>query len=238
MYEKRKDFKMSKYTTLLFDADATLMDFHRSEREAVKECLDFFGLPSDDSVIKTYSEINAGYWKMLERGEIEKDKLYPARWQSLIDHYGFDCKACEISDKYIERLATKSYMLDGALDLCKKLHGKFKMYIVTNGQKDIQRSRLFPSPIFKYFDGCFISEDIGYEKPSVKFFERVIKEIPEYDPRKTIIIGDSLTSDMQGGINIRIDTCWYNPNGKTLPDGYELTYIVKDFDEMAKVILN
>lgn len=229
---------MSKYTTLLFDADATLMDFHRSEHEAVTECLEFFSLPSDESVIKKYSEINAGYWKMLERGEIEKEKLYPARWQSLIDFYGFDCKAKDISDKYIERLATKSYMLDGALELCQKLYGKFKMYIVTNGQKDIQKSRLFPSPIFKYFDGCFISEDIGHEKPSIKYFEAVISQIPDYDPKKAIIIGDSLTSDMQGGINAGIDTCWYNPAKKALPDGYDLTHIVSNFDEMADILLN
>ncbi len=228
---------MSKYNTLLFDADATLMDFHRSEKEAVRECLEFFSLPSDDTVIAKYSEINAGYWKMLERGEIEKEKLYPARWQSLIDHYGFNCKAVDISNKYIERLATKSYMLDGALELCQRLHGKFKMYIVTNGQKDIQKSRLFPSPIFKYFDACFISEDIGYEKPSVQFFDAVIKEIPSFDPKRTVIIGDSLTSDMQGGINIGIDTCWYNPNEKPLPEGYKLTYIVKNFDEMADVLI-
>ena len=228
---------MSKYEILLFDADATLMDFHRSEKEAVTECLEFFSLPSDDSVIKKYSEINAGYWKMLERGEIEKEKLYPARWQSLIDFYGFDCEAKAISDKYIERLATKSYMLDGALELCQKLYGKFKMYIVTNGQKEIQRSRLFPSPIFKYFDGCFISEDIGHEKPSIHFFNAVTPQIPDYDPNKAIIIGDSLTSDMQGGINAGIDTCWYNPAGKELPKGYDLTYIVKDFDEMAEVLL-
>ena len=228
---------MSKYEILLFDADATLMDFHRSEKEAVTECLEFFSLPSDESVIKKYSEINAGYWKMLERGEIEKEKLYPARWQSLIDFYGFDCEAKAISDKYIERLATKSYMLDGALELCRKLYGKFKMYIVTNGQKEIQRSRLFPSPIFKYFDGCFISEDIGHEKPSIHFFNAVTPKIPDYDSKKAIIIGDSLTSDMQGGINAGIDTCWYNPAGKELPEGYDLTYIVKNFDEMAEVLL-
>ena len=225
-----------KYKILLFDADATLMDFHRSEHEAVTECLEFFGLPSDDTVIAKYSEINAGYWKMLERGEIEKEKLYPARWQSLIDFYGFDCKAKEISDKYIERLATKSYMLDGALDLCQKLHGKHKMYIVTNGQKDIQKSRLFPSPIFKYFDGCFISEDIGYEKPSIRFFYAVTSSIPEYDPASTIIIGDSLTSDIQGGINAGIDTCWYNPHGKEAPKDMPISYIVKNFNEMAEVL--
>jgi 2-haloacid dehalogenase len=229
---------MSKYKILLFDADATLMDFHRSEKEAVKECLEFFNLPSDDSVIAKYSEINSGYWKMLERGEIEKEKLYPARWQSLIDYYGFDCEADAISDKYIERLATKSYMLDGALELCRELHGKFRMYIVTNGQKDIQRSRLFPSPIFKYFDGCFISEDIGFEKPSIKFFDAVRANIPDYYPDETIIIGDSLTSDMQGGINAGIDTCWYNPTMKELPDNYKVTFVVKNFDEMADILLN
>ncbi len=228
---------MSKYTTLLFDADATLMDFHRSEKEAVKECLEFFSLPSGEDIIAKYSEINAGYWKMLERGEIEKEKLYPARWRSLIDHYGFKCNAVDISNKYIERLATKSYMLDGALALCERLHGRFKMYIVTNGQKDIQKSRLFPSPIFKFFDGCFISEDLGYEKPSVMFFDEVASRIPNYDPDKTIIIGDSLTSDMQGGINAHIDTCWYNPDGKALPDGYDLTYIVRNFNEMADILL-
>ncbi len=228
---------MSKYKFLLFDADATLMDFHRSEHEAVTECLEFFGLPSDESVISKYSEINAGYWKMLERGEIEKEKLYPARWRSLIEYYGFDCNANEISDKYIERLATKSYMLDGALELCQALYGKFKMYIVTNGQKDIQKSRLFPSPIFKYFDGCFISEDIGYEKPSIKYFDAVTEQIPGYEPGKAIIIGDSLTSDMQGGINAGIDTCWYNPHKKEIPEGYKLTYTVSNFEEMASILL-
>ncbi len=229
---------MSQYTTLLFDADATLMDFHRSEHEAVSECLAFFELPHDESIIKKYSEINAGYWKMLERGEIEKEKLYPARWQSLIDHYGFKCRAEDISNKYIERLATKSYMLDGALELCQKLYGRFQMYIVTNGQKDIQRSRLFPAPLFKYFDGCFISEDIGYEKPSIIFFDAVKNNIPNYDPEKTIIIGDSLTSDMQGGINAGIDTCWYNPKGLALPSNYDVTYIAKNFKEIADILLN
>lgn len=228
---------MSKYSILLFDADATLLDFHRSETEAVRECLKFFGLPSDDSVIAEYSRINAGYWKMLERGEIEKEKLYAARWQSLIDHYSFDCQAQAISDEYIRRLTTKSYLLDGALDLCQRLHGKFKMYIVTNGQKDVQKGRLFPSPIFKYFDDCFISEDIGYEKPSVKYFEKVISKIPEYDSAKAIIIGDSLTSDMQGGINIGIDTCWFNPHEKEKPQNMDLTYVVNNLYEIGDILL-
>ncbi len=228
---------MSKYTTLLFDADATLLDFKRSETEAVIECLNTYGLPSTPDVIEKYSQINAEYWKMLERGEIEKEKLYIARWQTLIDFYGFDCSAEDIGHDYPERLAEKSYVLDGAVELCESLHGKFSMYIVTNGQKMVQQKRLFPSPVFKYFDKCFISEDMGHEKPSVKYFEKVIEQIPQYDPEKTIIIGDSLTSDMQGGINIGIDTCWYNPSGKEKPCNMNITYVAKSFEEIANILL-
>lgn len=228
---------MSKYTTLLFDADATLLDFKRSETEAVIECLNTYGLPSTPDVIEKYSQINAEYWKMLERGEIEKEKLYIARWQTLIDFYGFDCSAEDIGHDYPERLAEKSYVLDGAVELCESLHGKFNMYIVTNGQKMVQQKRLFPSPVFKYFDKCFISEDIGHEKPSVKYFEKVIEQIPQYDPEKTIIIGDSLTSDMQGGINIGIDTCWYNPSGKEKPCNMNITYVAKSFEEISNILL-
>ena len=227
---------MSKYSILLFDADGTIMDFHRSEYEAVKESLGFFSLPNDDTVIQAYSEINAGYWRMLERGEIEKSKLYAARWQTLIDTYGFVCDTQALSDKYIENLASKSYMIDGALEMCQRLSQKYKMYIVTNGQKYIQHNRLFPSPLFKYFDDCFISEDVGFEKPHIKYFDHVSKAIPNFDPEKAIIIGDSLTSDMQGGINAGIDTCWYNPAGKSVPEGYELTYVVRNFSEIENIL--
>lgn len=228
---------MSKYSILLFDADATLLDFKRSETEAVRECLDYYHCTSSDDVIAKYSEINAKYWQMLERGDIEKEKLYSARWESLINYYGFDCVATDISNKYIERLTGKSYLIDGALELCQALYGKFKMYIVTNGQKSVQQGRLFPSPIFKYFDGCFISEDIGYEKPSNKFFEAIAKLIPNYEPEKAIIIGDSLTSDMAGGINAGIDTCWYNPHCKEPPSNIKLTYTVNSLDTIPQILL-
>jgi 2-haloacid dehalogenase len=230
---------MSKYEILLFDADATLLDFKRSEREAVIESLTFFGIPATDEVIEKYSEINDGYWKMLERGEIEKSKLYDARWQSLIEFYGFDCDVKALSNKYIDALTTKSYELDGAVEICEKLYnsGNFRMYLVTNGQKQVQEGRLFPSPVFKFFDDCFISEDIGFEKPSIKYFDAVRKLIPDYDATKAIIIGDSLTSDIQGGINAGIDTCWFNPRGKQAPENMEITYIINELSELEEILL-
>ena len=229
--------KMSKYEILLFDADATLLDFKRSEKEAVIESLTCFGIPASDEIIEKYSEINDGYWQMLERGEIEKSKLYDARWQTLIDFYGFDCDAVALSKKYIDSLTTKSYELDGAIEICQKLYGKFRMYLVTNGQKQVQEGRLFPSPVFKFFDDCFISEDIGYEKPSIKYFEAVSKLIPDYDAQKTIIIGDSLTSDMQGGINAGIDTCWFNPKKKKVPENMKINYVINELSELEKILL-
>ena len=227
---------MSKYEILLFDADATLLDFKRSECEAVVESLTHFGLPATDEVVKKYSEINEGYWQMLERGEIEKCKLYDARWKSLMDFYGFDCDHKAISKMYVDTLTTKSYLLDGALEICEKLYGKFKMYLVTNGQKQVQDGRLVPSPVYKFFDDCFISEEVGYEKPSIKYFEAVSKMIPNYDPEKAIIIGDSLTSDIQGGINAGIDTCWFNPRGKSAPDGMKINYIISDLSELENIL--
>ena len=103
---------MSKYEILLFDADETLLDFKRSEREAVIDSLSFFGLPTTDEIVEKYSEINDGYWKMLERGEIEKSELYDARWQTFLEFYGFDgCCAKDISKLYVDNLTTKSYLL-------------------------------------------------------------------------------------------------------------------------------
>ena len=230
---------MSKYEILLFDADATLLDFKRSEREAVIESLISFDLPATDEIIEKYSEINDGYWKMLERGEIEKSRLYDARWETLIDFYGFKCDAKALSTKYINALTTKSYELDGAVEICEKLYNtrKFRMYLVTNGQKQVQEGRLFPSPVYKFFDDCFISEDIGFEKPSIRYFDAVSKLIPDYDATKAIIIGDSLTSDIQGGINAGIDTCWFNPREKQVPENMKITYVINNLSELEDILL-
>ena len=227
---------MSKYEILLFDADATLLDFKRSEREAVIESLTFFGIPATDEVIEKYSEINDGYWKMLERGEITKKELMVARWASLLEYYGFEADAQEIAELYPVRLADKSHLIEGSEKLCADLYGKYKMYIVTNGFKSVQQKRFCMCPLAKYFDEVFISEDIGYDKPAIEYFNEIAKRIPEYDPARAIIIGDSLTSDIQGGINAGIDTCWYNPEGKSAPAGMSITYIVSDLSEIKNIV--
>ena len=228
---------MNRFHTILFDADGTLLDFHRSEREALKDCLTAFAIPCDEEVISTYSRINDEHWKMLERGEITRGELYVRRFQVLLDTYGFAADATEMHRTYIAALSTKSYLLDGAYDLCLQLRESCRLYIITNGNARVQHGRFDPCPLSPLFERSFISEEIGFDKPSKEYFDYVISEIPDFDPSDTLVVGDSLTSDIQGGINAGLATCWYNPVRKPVPDGMKIDFVVHDFDGVARSIL-
>ncbi len=227
-----------KYKFLLFDADGTLLDFKRSEDEAVREALAMRGVIADDAAVALYSEINDGLWKQLEKGEIEKKVLLYKRFELFFEAVGrAELDAKEMAKDYMYTLSTKGYILEGAEEMCRALHGKAKMYIVTNGVEFIQKGRYARCGIDRYFDGVFISDTIGVEKPSVKYFEYVAAHIDGFEADKALIIGDSLSSDMKGGINYGIDTCWYAPSGKSVPEDMKLTHVARSFDEVTKFIL-
>jgi 2-haloacid dehalogenase len=225
-----------RYEFILFDADGTLLDFHRSEAEAVKETMLMHGIEPLDENVRLYSGINDSLWKKLERGEIEKSVLIYHRFELLAEALGVTVDFRQMARDYENALSTKGYLIDGAKEMCQRLYGRAKMYIVTNGLEKVQRERQARCGIAKYFDGLFISGVIGIEKPSVGFFEYVKDHVDGFDKNKAIIVGDSLSSDMKGGINFGIDTCWYNPEGKTCPENMSLTYVAKSFDEVIKYI--
>lgn len=225
-----------KYTTVLFDADNTLFDFDTAEYDAITGVLCHYGLPSSDSIIAEYSRINLGFWKMLERGEIKKDELKVKRFEAFCERFGFDVDAAEMAHSYMIELSKQSKLLDGSIEICEKLSGRCRLYIITNGIKSIQESRFSASPITKYFNGVFISEVIGFEKPSREYFEKVERQIPDFDRSKTLVVGDSLSSDILGGINYGLDTCWFNPKGKAAPDGMEITYVIDNIDKVYDIV--
>jgi len=227
-----------KYTTILFDADGTLLDFLRCEREAIAETFLSLGINVDNTMLDDYSHINDSLWKALERGEIEKERLKYHRFEILYEKYGIDVDPKQTAAVYMNALSQRAYLIDGAEELCRSLYGKAKMYIVTNGVKSTQDRRLAISGLLKYFDGVFISECTGYEKPHREFFDYVAEHIPDFSKSETIIIGDSLSSDILGGINYGIDTCWYSPSGKEAPADIKgrITYTSRSLSGIYNVL--
>ena len=224
-----------KYNTILFDADGTLLDFKRAEYEAAKEMMALFDIYADDSMISKYSEINDSLWKLLERGEIEKSVLLYKRFELFCEYYGLERDGKKMAEEYMKVLSTKAYIMAGADKLCDDLYGKVKMYIVTNGLEFTQKGRFKTCVLTKYFDDIFISGAIGYEKPDINYFIKVA-ELTSLEKEKTLIVGDSLSSDIKGGVNYGIDTCWYNPENKPIPKDFDITYVASDFDSIYNII--
>ena len=193
-------------------------------------------MPSGDAYIERYSEINEMMWKMLERGEISKPRLIVERFERFLSEFSLDANAERLSELYFERLSRQTFLFDGVEELLQKLYNTHRLFIITNGVKRVQDGRMSRSPITKYFEKIFISEVVGYEKPSRKFFEIVTAQISDFDIRDAIVVGDSLTSDIKGGIDAGIDTCWYNPDGKTAPSDMPITYTVRELAEILDVV--
>lgn len=228
-----------RYKTLLFDADGTLLDFKKAEKNAIKTCFAYFGIPNDDATVGEYSRINDDCWKRLERGELKKDVLRKQRFDEFCEKFGYSADTARLSDMYTEELSDHSYLIDGAPDICQRLYGKCRMYIITNGLKTVQEKRFGACQLKPYFEASFISEEIGYEKPSKKFFDIVASKIPDFDPGTTLVIGDSLTSDIRGGNNAGLDTCWFDPDGRRIPDDMSdlnINYIISSLDEIESIV--
>ena len=227
-----------RYNTVLFDADGTLIDFLKCEDEAVREAMEMSGIQPTDELVSVYSEINDSLWKKLELGEIEREVLVYHRFELFCERFGFSTDAKKMSREYRERLGTKAHMFDGAEELLKRLSGKVRIFIVTNGVEPTQSNRMALSCLPEYAENIFISGIVGYEKPNIKYFERVAKNIKGFDKANTVIVGDSLSSDIKGGIGFGIDTCWYNPSAQKVPEGMNITHIATSFDDIYNIIIH
>lgn len=226
-----------KYKFVLFDADDTLLDFRLAEHNAISQVFCEFGLPCDDETIAVYSRINDSLWKLLEKGGITKEKLKVERFRLFCEYMNITGSPEKMAEMYVERLAQQSFLIPDAEKVCEKIYkAGIKMYIVTNGIKYIQTKRFSATPIQKYFSDVFISEDVGYEKPNIEYFKYVFSRIKDFDPSETIIIGDSLSSDIKGGINAGIDTCWYNPKNKSNSDYIPVKYEISDINQVCSVL--
>ena len=208
-----------RYQFILLDVDGTLLDFKACEVRAFKKSLENFGLPYSDEVYEIYHELNAELWKLHERQILTRDELLNTRFVKLFEKCGYDADGVAFEKNYHVRLSEGAFLEPGAIELLERLkHSPGEIYIVTNGTLLTQERRLKESGIGVYAEKVFISEEIGYQKPMKEYFDYCFSEISGFEPEKAIIVGDSLSADIQGGINAGIATCWYNPEKKKLEE--------------------
>lgn len=209
--------------TVLFDLDNTLLDFNKAERIALSKALRRLGIEPDEGVCRRYSELNLAQWKLLEQGRLTRPQVKIRRFELLFAELGIDCSAETATGIYEAQLAVGHYYIDGAQTLLETLSKTRRLYLVTNGTASVQRSRIESAGLQRYFQDFFISEEIGFDKPHREFFTYCFARIPDFRRREAVLIGDSLTSDIQGGKNAGLCTVWFNPlhqpgNADILPD--------------------
>lgn len=224
------------YDTLLLDADDTLLDFGMTEKAALENTFQEYGLTLTDEIRDIYKTVNHELWSAFERGEITKETITSTRFARVFDTVGYRVDGRRFHVDYQRALGRGYYLIDGAKELCEELAGKYRLYCVTNGVAATQYSRLSGSGLGQYFSDIFVSEEIGHQKPSVNYFSAVFKSIGQFDPSHALIVGDSLTSDIQGGKNTGIDTCWYNPLEKQAQPGLKADYEIRKLDELRRIL--
>lgn len=228
---------MSRFNTILWDVDQTLLDFNLSQAYALEESFKQFGLEMKNNTLSLYTDINTSYWKRHELGEVSKAELLTGRFKALFSELGV--KNIDIENfaaVYQKSLGSVFYFRDDSYKLCSKLKGKVRQYAVTNGVTATQKNKLHLSGLDSILDDIFISEEIGYPKPQIEYFERCFERIPDFKKEETFIVGDSLSSDIKGGNDAGIVCCWYNPEEKENPTKLRIDYEIKNLWEIEKIL--
>ncbi len=217
---------------LLLDLDNTLLDFDQGAIRSLREALSHFGIEPTEALMTSYEDINRHCWAMFERGSLTVSELKARRFESFVETNGLDVGAAAINDVYIRHLAQQVRPVAGALAFLRWASQFFSLSLVTNGFAEVQRPRLDLSGIGSFFHQVSISEEIGWHKPSVQFFDIVFQGLNRPSSHEVMIIGDSLTSDIKGGLDYGLYTCWFNPSGLRPVEGVLPHYTVSSFAEL------
>lgn len=232
-----------KYDIILWDVDGTLMDFKAAEKQALSKCLENLGVEPTEQLIGAYSQINISYWKRFEKGELTKEEVLLGRFAEFLGREYIPGNPEKVLWEYEEYLSHIWFIQDDSLKLCRMLKSRgVHQYVVTNGWSFVQKTKLEESGFNSVMDGCFISDDLGVQKPKKGFFEACFTEIfgksetSAEERSRVLIVGDSLTSDMLGGINAEIDSCWYgSPEEKEDPE-IPVTYRIENLWDILPIL--
>lgn len=222
-----------KYQVILFDADETLFDFRMSEKVALKGALTDFGIEYDENYhLKIYMELNTSIWKEFEEGRITQDILKIERFRRFASKLKIEINEFELAKSYMKHLSHASFLFDGAEELIKTLNIDYKLGIITNGLTVVQDIRIRKSVVAEYFETIVISEEAKVAKPDARIFDLALNNMNHTDKKTVLYVGDSLSSDIQGGINAGIDTCWMNQEKSENLSKIQATYTIQELSEL------
>ena len=225
------------YDIVLLDADMTIWDFEASEKLALKDTVEYVGAEMTEEVFAFYHKVNSALWKAFDLKQVTKEELAYRRFAELLTFVEKEGDPLALNGYYQQRLGEHSIMLPGAEEMCQKLAERCTLYILTNGMHVAQVGRFEKSPIKKYIADMFISEDMGCQKPDKEYYDKVFAIIGLQDKSRAVMVGDSLTSDIQGGINGGVDTIWYNAKRKPHNPEIMPTYTAYTMDEIVERVL-
>lgn len=225
------------YNCILFDVDGTLLDFDAAEREAISATLEKFGLPAEGGAAERFSAINAELWRMLERGEVKKDRLVVLRFKRLLDELSVSGDPVRMNSEFLTRLSGAAPVLPGAAEMLEELAEYATLAVASNAVHAVQLQRLEKSGLAKYFDAVFTSEKLGATKPSARFFERALEALGVRNKARVLVAGDSLAADVKGAAAAGLHSCWCNFRGEQAVQGAAPTYTVRDFTQLKLVAM-
>ena len=223
---------------LFLDLDDTILDFQKAEHVALSKTLREFGLEPTEDVLKRYNLINKAHWEALERKEMTREQVLVGRFQVLFAEMGIEAEPVTIARTYEHNLGIGHYFLPGAEEAVKSLHKKYKLYLASNGTASVQKGRMTSANLYRFFEEVFVSQELGANKPSLEYFEKCFARIPDFDKSKAIIVGDSLTSDILGGQNAGIATCWVNPHHKARREDIRVDYEIEALSQLECLLEN
>lgn len=210
---------------LFLDLDDTILDFHKAERIAISKTIREFGVEPTEEILNLYHGINKWHWEQLELGKLTRAEVLVNRFGVLFEKLGKDVDAPKCAKTYEHNLSQGHWFLPGAEEAVDALSKKYRLFLASNGTAVVQKGRMTSANLYRFFEKVFVSQEIGHNKPSKEYFEACFAQIPGFDKEKAMIVGDSLSSDIKGGINAGIRTVWVNPEhkdcGEIKPD-YEI----------------
>ena len=221
---------------LFLDLDDTILDFHKAERIALSKTLTEFGVEPAEEVLSLYHRINLWHWEQLEQGKLTREEVLVGRFAALLRELGVSADAVRCTRSYEGNLAVGHYFLPGAEEAVANLSQKYRLFLASNGTATVQAGRLTSANLYRFFETVFISQELGFNKPAKEFFDACFARIPDFDPKKAVMVGDSLTSDIRGAKGAGIAACWFNPRQEAPIPGISMDYEIHSLPQLREFL--